>query len=316
MNAAAGKGLGRPRNPTRAIAGFVVGAALLAAAVWAAYSQEHTLLEGLRAAREARWWLVGLALGLPLVNLLVVSVGFWLLNNRHGRVRLDEMIALIASAWLFNFLPMRPGMFGRIAYHKRYNGIPLKASARVLIESLVLGAAGLAWLVVVTLTLGAASVTFAWAWISAAALPVAAGLVAWGILRHGTARMYAGAFAMKYADMLLWAVRYWAVFAMIGRPIGPREAVAVAVVSQVALLVPLAGNGLGLREWAVGLLTAALPAWFALDDGDAAGTGLTADLVNRAAEIAVAVPVGLLASGAVAAYARRHGRRSAGPDPE
>lgn len=294
-----------PRRVARAIVSSVVGAALLVAAVLTAYSQERALLDGLRALREAPWWLVALTIVLPCANLFVVSVAFWLLTNRHGRVRLAEMIALISSAWLLNFLPMRPGMFGRIAYHKKYNGIGIKSSARVLGETMVLSGTAMVVMALIALGLHAIGVRSAWAVWAGACAPILFALVVWRVGPSPTVRTYAGALAMKQADMAIWALRYWAVFALIGRPLGAREAIAVAAVSQVALLVPLAGNGLGLREWAVGLLSMALPSWYALGGETGAGTGLTADLVNRAAEILVAVPTGLAGVAGVAWLVRR-----------
>ncbi len=289
----------------RAVVGTVVGAALLVAAIWTAAAQEDALSDGLRAMRAAPWWLVGMTIALPVVNLMVVSVAFWLLNNRHGSVRLDEMGALIASAWLLNYLPLRPGMFGRIAYHKKYNGIGVKASARVLGETIAMSGIAMGGLGALVLMLNGMGCTGGPVWWAVVVAPIVAGVVLWRAGPDRTSRIYAGALAMKYADICLWALRYWAVFALIGRDIGSREAVAVAIVSQIALLVPLAGNGLGLREWAVGLLAAALPAWYAVGDDSGAGTGLTADLANRAAEIFVAVPLGLLGSFIVARLVRR-----------
>ena len=57
-------------------------------------------------------------------------------------------------------------------------------------------------------------------------------------------------------------------------------------IADIALLVPFVGNGLGVREWAVGLTASRQVA---------AAVGLTADLVNRAAELIVAIPLGLAA---------------------
>lgn len=290
----------------RAIVGFVIGSLLLAAAVWVAYSQERALSQGLASLRSARWWLVALALFLPIANLLVVSVGFWLLNNLRGRVALAEMTALIFSAWLLNFLPLRPGMFGRIAYHKKYNAIGIKDSARVLIETLFLSGCSMLLLACIGLTLAGFDVASTLAWALALALPLALTLAAWALAPARHTRAYAGAAAMKYTDMLIWTARYWVVFQLIGTPLGVREAVAVAFVSQIALLIPLVGNGLGLREWAIGLLAASLPAWFDRDGLGSAGIGLTADLVNRAAELLVAVPTGILGTLLVARFARSH----------
>ncbi|MBX3317624.1 MAG: flippase-like domain-containing protein [Phycisphaeraceae bacterium] len=287
---------GTPRGgrATRAIVGSIVGGALLVAAVWTASLQGGSLADGLRAMRSAEWWLVAMAIVLPIANLFVVSVAFWLLNNRHGSVRLDEMAGLIASAWLLNYLPLRPGMFGRIAYHKKYNGIGIKASARVLAETVAMAGIAMAMLASIVLGLDWIGVEGGPVWWAVASAPLVGGIAVWRGSSDRTVRAYAGAMAMKYADVALWAFRYWAVFALIGREIGAREAVAVAVVSQVALLIPLAGNGLGLREWAVGLLAAALPGWYAMGEDSGAGIGLTADLVNRAAEVMVAIPLGVL----------------------
>lgn len=300
----AGSAPTRTGRVRRAVVGTVVGAVLLVAAIWTASAQEHALTDGLRAMRAAPWWLVGMTIGLPVMNLMVVSVAFWLLNNRHGSVRLDEMGALIASAWLLNYLPLRPGMFGRIAYHKKYNGIGVKASARVLAETIAMSGIAMGGLGAIVLGLNWMGSRGGPVWWAVVLAPIVAGVVLWRAGPDRASRIYAGAMAMKYADICLWALRYWAVFALIGRDIGAREAVAVAIVSQIALLVPLAGNGLGLREWAVGLLAAALPAWYAVGDDSGAGTGLTADLANRAAEILVAIPLGLLGSFAVARLVR------------
>lgn len=299
----------------RAVVSSIVGAALLAAAIATAYAQERALMDGLRALRDAPLWLVALTIALPCANLFVVSVAFWILNNRHGRVRLVEMIALIASAWLLNFLPMRPGMFGRIAYHKKYNGIGIKASTRVLAETVALSGVAMAGMGLLALVLFVLGVQSGWvAWTGACA-PIAGSLLAWRLAPSPTVRAYAGALAMKQSDMALWAVRYCAVFALIGRPLGAMESIAVAAVSQVALLIPLAGNGLGLREWAVGLLAVALPTWYAAEGQTGAGTGLTADLVNRAAEVLVAVPLGLIGIAVVATLARKRSVAVRMPDP-
>jgi hypothetical protein len=91
--------------------------------------------------------------------------------------------------------------------------------------------------------------------------------------------------------MLAWVGRYALVFWLIGQPLEIGGAVAVAAACQVALVLPLIGNGLGLRELAVGVMAAALPA--SLGASTSQGAGSLADVVNRVAEIAVAVPVGL-----------------------
>ena len=65
--------------------------------------------------------------------------------------------------------------------------------------------------------------------------------------------------------------------------------------------VPLMGNGLGVREWAVGLVGPMLPTWMsAASGGLSRGLGLSADLMNRGFELAAALPVGLVCSALLA----------------
>jgi len=61
-------------------------------------------------------------------------------------------------------------------------------------------------------------------------------------------------------------------------------------VSMVAMLAPLTGNGLGVREWAIGL------AAHLLRQSDLV-LGLTADLLNRAAELIMVLVLGLVGMG-------------------
>jgi hypothetical protein len=73
---------------------------------------------------------------------------------------------------------------------------------------------------------------------------------------------------------------------------------AIAALVRLALLVPIAPNGIGVREWAIGLSAAAIAA------GMTTELGLAAGLLDRAFEVAVAVPMGLLAAGLLAKWQR------------
>ncbi len=73
---------------------------------------------------------LGLLLGSVLANLLLTGLLFTVLISRYGNVGRVEMQALIATATLLNFLPLRPGLFGRIAYHRTFNAIPAAASVK------------------------------------------------------------------------------------------------------------------------------------------------------------------------------------------
>jgi hypothetical protein len=267
-------------RPSRVVTS-IVGIALFIAAITILATRRDNLADALDAARHAPPWLITAVVLLPIANWLTVSMSLALLTRRFGHVRSTEMAALTGSAWLLNYLPMRPGMLGRMAYHKRYNNIRIKDSARVLIESLAFGGIALALLLAIAWVIPLRGVSLA----AAVAAPAIIAAVV-GLIRRS--RLAAG-FAFRYVDVLIWVARYAAVFALIGHPLSLRDAVLVASVSQIVLLLPLAGNGLGVREWAIDL---------------AAASGLLADVVNRAAEVLVAVPVGLLCGAIVAKHLR------------
>src|SRR5262249_9440774 len=125
------------RSRARATVGFVIGVLLLVAAAWAVSRHQAEFREAMDAARRARWWLVTLAVVLPLGNWLLMALSVWILMRRHGRVALGEMTCLIGAAWLLNYLPFRPGLFGRVAYHKAVNGIPIVKSIGATISAIV-----------------------------------------------------------------------------------------------------------------------------------------------------------------------------------
>lgn len=258
--------------------GAAVGAGLLVAAVITVAMQHETIGRALEAVRHPDGGQVALLAGAILANLVLTALTFSVLMSRYGKVGLGEMQALIAVAALMNLLPLRPGLLGRIAYHKTFNAIPATASAKVVVQAIVLSACTAAVLAAALLAAANTPVPL-WAAVGAP-LPFLAGATA-----PARTRVWAGAALLRYAEVMVWAVRYHAAFALIGSPISAQAALAFACVGMVAMLIPLVGNGLGLREWAVGLASPLLA-------GYDLGLGLTADLVNRAAELAVLVIAG------------------------
>src|SRR5690349_14168311 len=81
----------RVRAFTLLFAGLVLVAAAVRTAISAAPS--HEALHALSGAPRLS---IALLLGLPLANLLLTAATFLVLTNRHGRVRMAEMTALIA----------------------------------------------------------------------------------------------------------------------------------------------------------------------------------------------------------------------------
>ena len=293
-----------PATRTRRIVGAAVAAALLGAAAWAVWSQRPVLDEALLALRDAPAVLVVGALALPLLSWLATSLTFWLLSRRYARVPAGDMFLLIGTAWLLNHLPFRPGMIGRVAFHKKYHGMAVRDSVRVMISAMALSGVSLAMLLAVALAVARVEQTVMQ--VACLAAPTAVAGLAAGLARAAGMSWWreAAALAVRSLDMLGWVGRYAIVFALVGESPSIERVVVVAAVCQAAMVVPITGNGLGLREWAVGLTFAALATGMR---EQAAAIGLAADLVNRAAETLLAVPVGLGCSWGVARVVRRRG---------
>lgn len=286
------------------LAGALLGVLLLGAAVravWVNADAFDRVRAGLADAPTPS--LVLLAL-LPCLSWLLTTGVFVTLFAPRARVRATDMAALVGASWLLNYLPLSPGLVARVAYQKQAMGIPVRTSARVVLESILAGLAGGA--VLLAEIAGGASVL-------GAPLPPGVGgvllcLGALGLL-GACARGWvptlaaAGSLAvlLKYVDTLAWSLRYWTIFGLLGVPVSASQAVAIALVAQVSMLVPGLGNGLGLREWTVGLLASSLPAWWgaggtgggAIVAGPALALALAADLTLRAFEVGCAVLAGL-----------------------
>lgn len=297
------------RQATRRIFGFVIGLLLIGVAVFVLARNQTDLHEALDAARHAPWWIIAMAITLPVVNAALVAVSFWILMRRFGNVPLADMFALIGSAWLLNYLPMRPGLIGRLAFHKLVHGVSLKSSVAVSVALALMSAlaAGHMLVVGVAFTEGI--------WIGLAVL-VMSSVVMYFVAGFAADRSPAGAvprhelriaLLFRYADMLVWALRMWACFAIVGAPLTPWAALLIAAAVQLAYLFPLTGAGLGVVEWAVGVVAAIVAV------NATAEIGIAASFANRAAEILVVIPCGLAGS---AYIAKRRSQRAKAHDPE
>jgi len=270
--------------------GYVVGLVLLAAAVYVVARQWDTVGAALARLGRPDPGLVALLIGAMLANLVLSSLFVRTLLLRYGRIGLVEIHAVLATAVLLNYLPMRAGLFSRMAYHRAVNGIRVVDTAKTVVQGLVISLAvmGVILLVVLGATKTGIDLRIA---IAAPLVPIAAGafVPAW--------RPWAIATGLRYAEVLVWAVRYAVAFRLLGLSIDTTAAVAFACASMIASLVPVLGNGLGVREWAVGLLAPVLSDY-------PVELGVAAELVNRAAEIVVTLVFGLLGAGWLARYRR------------
>lgn len=262
------------------VIGGVVGLCLFVAAIVVVARSGPTLEAALRSLRAAPPGTIAILLGSMLASVALTGCLFHLLTNRFGRVGFGEMQALMATTTLANYLPLRPGLLGRVLWHRSRNDIRARDALRTMVEAIALSALALATLVPAVM----AARRFGVALPIALAAPAALGVAALAI---APMRVLALAFLVRYAETLLAALRYHLAFELVGAPVPAETSVAVACVSMLANLVPFVSNGIGLREWSIGLLAPALA-------GVTLETGIAAELVQRAAEVAVVVPTGLL----------------------
>jgi hypothetical protein len=227
---------------------------------------------------------IAVMLGSVLGNIALTAVMFRLLLSRFGRIGSGEMQAVIASATLINYLPLRPGFIGRVAYHKAMNGIAVRESIKTIVQAAILSALAALYLTAIVLICREHAIS-PW-YFAAAPLPLLGVL---GALSPSAARLLAWAGAVRLLDVLVTALRYHAAFALIGSPIDWDSAMAFACISVLATMVPLVSNGLGLREWAIGMFVPVVASY-------QMELGLTADLLNRAAELVMVTAAGVPAT--------------------
>ncbi|MFO0860469.1 MAG: hypothetical protein U0570_07925 [Phycisphaerales bacterium] len=281
------------RKPLK-LALFIVALALFGGAIASALRGSREGFDAFARAREQPALLAALVV-LPLVCLTLASMSIWVLTRRFGPVGPGEMLAILGAAWLLNYLPMKPGVAGRVAYQKSVHGIDVRWSVVVVVQSIVVGATCFAAQVLLS-SLVAEKPWSEGVRAVAIASPVLAGVLLMLAPRSGaTAHLwrYGAAFAFRYLDSLVWAVRYWILLRLAGQPQGVATSSAIAGISQSATLIPIAGNGLGVREWMVGLAASSLPAWYGKGPSLPLAYGVSAELLNRVCEVVVAVPVGV-----------------------
>lgn len=276
--------------------GALVGAVLVVAGVVVVVRNQAVADSLGRALAKPDWPALALLLMSTLAMQALTSGVFWLLMNRHGRVGFTEMNALVAASTLGNYIPMQAGSLGRIAYHKAVNRIDVRASIVAMLQATVLTFVCVCVLGAGALVAKAASAPW-WC-----VLPVP--LLWLPLAIEPGLRTYALVAFVRSIEILVWALHAWAAFRISGWPIEPETAIGVSLVGSAANLVPFMGNGLGVREWAVALAAPILGGY----ERDA---GLAAELMGRAFDVVVAIPLGLAGVGALVRRARAVEQRAA-----
>jgi hypothetical protein len=293
------------------VAGALIGVLLIVAAITAVASRQDAMRSVLDSVRDAPLWMFAALAGSVAASPLLTAAVFYLLTRRYGTVTKGEMGALILTAWLLNYLPLWPGMVSRVAYHRVVNQIPVRASARVIVEAGVLSAIAAGLLAVLLLGVALPLGLSGWSAIAVGASGALVSAVVAGALlmsaRPPEVWRYLAVIGVRTVELGVWALRYVLAAAIVGAEVSPLMALTIAALVQIAVLVPIAPNGLGVREWAVGLSASVFAA------GISAETGLAIGLLDRGAEVLVAVPLGLLAA---AWLARRRRQLGASTDPD
>ena len=292
-----------PWRRVRRWVGYLLGAALLIACI-------------VVATRGADWSKLADADG-ELVFVMIFAVAFTVMTTSMlfwvvtlcfmppgRRMHYWEMLGLIAASTLLNYLPLRPGLVGRAAYHKRMHGLNYRTTAVILLIVVLLSALLYAVLLAVMLWRPTEFlIHMAWA-MAVLAIVLAAILRPRLAVRSGTLapnanrlRLLAGDaggiffwLCFRMFEVIAMAGRLLAAFMIVGRPIDIYEALMLATCGMFITLVGLTPNGLGLREWFYGLIAAS--GFFGGDVEAGLQLGLAAGLIDRAAEVLVVAPTG------------------------
>jgi hypothetical protein len=278
-------------SKARSAAMFVLSMVLLVGAGYFVYTATDGLEGVWDSVRTAPWWMIALIILGPMGNHISVALCLQALQSRHGKVGVIEMYVLVGSAWLFNYMPMRPGLIGRIGYHKSINNIRLRDSLESSVWSGIL--AGIANGLMLPIAFLMMMVPQGWS-LLLPFVPVVVAILLSMVLTGRRKKLIILALAYRQLDVIVWLGRYWLAFEVLGLDVSIGDIAVISAVSQLASLMPLTGSGIGFREWAVGLMASA--------GGHAMGTAMAGDLINRAAETFVVVPVGLVCTALVARH--------------
>jgi hypothetical protein len=281
-------------DPNRAIrlAAGIAGLVLLAAAGFAVWRHREALAASWAALRDPPAWALA---ALPIATLTSIVLGAVLLKRlfrRRPDLRFEDLLALNAAATLFNLLPMKAGLAGRIAWQKRYQDVSVRSSIAVTASTFVLSAGVLA---IATVSLLASS-----RWdVPASTILFAAAALLLVLAPAAKVGFACELLWWRLVDLGAWTVRIAAAFAILGADLSAESALALASVAMASGLIPILGTTLGVREWAIALVAPSLA-------GVPWEEALAAELVARGFEIAVVAIAG--GSGSAWLFRRSVGR--------
>lgn len=278
------------RRSALRVAGLFIGLFFFVAAIHFAMRERAEFTKAIEALRDPPPVAVVAVLASVAVGAVLTALLFHILMRRFGKVPFWEMQALIVASAFANYLPLKPGFVGRVAYHRLRHGIRAAHTLRTILEAIALSGTVASLFLLSLLALRALKArgidllghTLEGEWALVAPSVLAVG-IAWPKIRP-----LAQALLVRQVELALWTLRYWAVFQLVGAPIDLETAIVLGSVSVIATLLPIVSNGLGIREWVIGLLAPMIS-----HEPVSTSQAIVAELVHRAAEIAVMAPLGI-----------------------
>ncbi|QQE12281.1 flippase-like domain-containing protein [Planctomycetota bacterium] len=278
-------------KPIAQILGFVL-------VILAIYYATHDLtLDIFKSITPTQFFLLIIAV---FFNLILTTFLFHIITKSFrttSPVSYPLMFKLIAFSSLLNYIPLiRPGLWGRAAYLKTSHQLELKDSLLTLgiifaisifvffptasILLLALANELPSHLINITLLTTFIVLTL----IPSFLKPLIRRLLLSRPTQITTPYLW---LLLKIIDMLVASFRLYIAFQVLGSPISYHVALLATSASLFVKLLGLTPNGLGLSEWTVAALTA-------IASPVTAATGAAAALIDRAAEILVTLPLGLI----------------------
>jgi len=246
----------------------------------------------------AHWGDLLMLAGLVGMNLFLTGALHWCVTlsfDARPPVRLGRMMELVVASALVNYLPLGwPGPAARSAYLKLRHQMPVRQS--VLALGIVLGlsallAAGVAALALLNYPGKFPAELSGGPWGGALVGLVMLTLLVPPAVRRVFRRPVVWGWAwvpLKAADLAVGAGRLWLAFRVVGHPVGYFDALMLAAADMVVSMLAFTPNGLGLSEWAVGLLAQFLQL-------STSPVGQLAKLLDRAVSVLIIIPTGLWA---------------------
>lgn len=289
------------------IGAYVVGLALLAGSIWFALrGQDASAWQVVT--RAPPTLLLTLALAVLLSGIVLPALQFWVATAPFvtgEKLQPGTMQLLLAASALLNYTPFKAGLIGRVGYLRYFHGVSLRAA---VLTHVVLGGVFLTTSVI-SLAITLWRPPFGAGWLALAALSLIAVLAVGIPLLRMIVRVSApegrqltaslrGAFLYLLASFLLQGLtllctawRWWLAFRVANQPISLPEAWLNAIVHLTAVTLGPA-NGLGLREWLIGITST--QGWLVNGLQMPLGTGMMVALIDRSVEAVVVISLGSL----------------------